>query len=485
MEQNKIREDFGYLGKDFQLKLINEIIKNNKLNEAPIGFGEDIIDHIHPKYFTDDTYKELIVFIKDYYNKYKLIPNLDNIYQIISSGNGNEIRKKVLTANLTKIKELRDKVYAGDLNNDSEHIQESTNDFIIQQQIEEVHNLTSQYLENGQIHSKLDEVIELYKKIGEIKDKSDYGTEMAEDDIDNLLDDDYRNPIPTGISKLDKALDGGIGKGEMAFFLAAQGVGKSTILTKIANNGAVKGKNVLHIIFEDNIKAIKRKHLSLFTDIPLKELNNRKEEAKKRWKNFKKDFPNFGNLVIKKFPQEETTIPKIKKFIQKKQKKAGFDFDLVVLDYIDCVESHKHYGNTWDNEMVVVKSFESMLAELNIAGASAVQGKKESNQKRILDMNDCGGSIAKLKKAHIIVSIGRDLPQKQAGRANLALLKSRIGEDGHVWEDSIFNNNTMKIELSDNEHELTSYTSQTDTQNSVTKEDAELIREALKSEHLI
>ena len=50
-----------------------------------------------------------------------------------------------------------------------------------------------------------------------------------------LLIDDFRDPIPLGINGIDNILDGGLAKGEIGVFLAPTGVGKTTVLTKVAN----------------------------------------------------------------------------------------------------------------------------------------------------------------------------------------------------------------------------------------------------------
>ena len=47
--------------------------------------------------------------------------------------------------------------------------------------------------------------------------------------LDQVLEDDYRHPIPMGIPGIDKLLKGGLAKGEIGVILAPTGVGKSTI----------------------------------------------------------------------------------------------------------------------------------------------------------------------------------------------------------------------------------------------------------------
>ena len=44
------------------------------------------------------------------------------------------------------------------------------------------------------------------------------------------------------------------------------------------------------------------------------------------------------------------------------------------------------------------------------------------------------------------MSVARTLPQKEAGRATIAVLKSRFGRDGVVFEDCTFDNGKVFID---------------------------------------
>jgi KaiC/GvpD/RAD55 family RecA-like ATPase len=69
-------------------------------------------------------------------------------------------------------------------------------------------------------------------------------------DIEHV-EDDFRKPIRTGIHGLDDdIMDGGLARGELAVVLAPFGVGKTTMLTKIANTAMTDGLKVF--FFEDN-----------------------------------------------------------------------------------------------------------------------------------------------------------------------------------------------------------------------------------------
>ena len=97
--------------------------------------------------------------------------------------------------------------------------------------------------------------------------------------MDDVLNDDYRHPIPMGIPGIDRLLKGGLAKGEIGVILAPTGVGKSTLLTKISNHAFNLGYNVLQIFFEDNPKVIQRKHFTLWTKIHPDDMSNKKEEV--------------------------------------------------------------------------------------------------------------------------------------------------------------------------------------------------------------
>jgi hypothetical protein len=57
-----------------------------------------------------------------------------------------------------------------------------------------------------------------------------------------------------------------------------------------------------------------------------------------------------------------------------------------------------------------------------------------------------GGSIKKAQIAHVILSIGKTLEQKEHKLATLTLIKSRIGQDGVIWQNCKFDNEYLVID---------------------------------------
>jgi hypothetical protein len=219
----------------------------------------------------------------------------------------------------------------------------------------------------------------------------------------------------------------------------------TTMITKIANTAKDLGYNVLQIFFEDTQKVIQRKHLACWSGYQLNDLSLHAEELlelSERKKNER------GILKLKKFPSDGTTIPKIRQYIRK-QMSQGFKPDLILIDYIDCVQPSKNFDDANVGEGNVMRQFETLLSEFDIAGWTAVQGNRSSIKSEVVEADQMGGSIKKGQIGHFVVSIAKTLDQKENGTATMAILKSRFGKDGIVIPNIIFNNSTVQINMTE------------------------------------
>lgn len=429
----------GYLGDEFQLKLLSRIIYNT-------SFSEDIIEDLEPRYFEDLNLKRIFIIIKDYYKKHQNIPNIDNIKQIIKVETSQEIEQEQLISTTKRISGYRIQVEAGKHNNDYEHIERTTDLFVKQQEYKKVMNLAVKKLTEGNLDN-IEEISDLFKKVSDYGDKKDYGTGVF-DDVNDVLDENVKKRVATGIDFIDRVAVG-LAPGEFGLILAGSGVGKTTVLCSMANHAYLTGHNVLQIIFDENSKEdIKKKHYTKWTGIPSKHFSLNKKDVIQKINNFKeKHKDSVGKLIIKKFVSEGMTVPKLKKWVLQYEKKHAMKFDIIFIDYMDELESHKErIYSQWDGELHVAKAIQSTTVEFNIPIWSAVQGTKGSNIKRVLDKNDVGGAIAKIKKAQIVISIGRDMAQEKDNKANFAIIKSNFCKAGNIWEDCTLNNEMMIID---------------------------------------
>jgi replicative DNA helicase len=261
--------------------------------------------------------------------------------------------------------------------------------------------------------------------------------------LDDVLNEDYRHPIPMGIPGIDRLLKGGLAKGEIGVILAPTGVGKSTILTKIANHAFNLGYNVLQIFFEDNPKVIQRKHFTLWTKIHPDDMSNKKDEVISKVREIENKMTN--QLDLEKLPSDTMTMTQIKNLIRKKIA-DGIKVDMVLLDYIDCVVPEKNLGDEWKSEGSVMRGFEAMCHELNLVGWTATQGNRSSISSEVVTTDQMGGSIKKAQVGHVIISIAKSLQQKEMKLATMAITKSRIGDDGIIFENCKFDNSMLEID---------------------------------------
>ena len=419
-------KNFEYLGNVFQLQLLNQIILDKE-------FSHSIIDVIENNYFENKYFKIIVQMIREYYVKYDHTPSFETLEQITKSELQQEIASKIV---LDTIKKIKDAPIDG-----VAFVQEKALKFCKQQELQKVMTKAQKIIDGGEFenYDALEEMVRGALQVG-AKDTSSMDVFS---NIDQVLDDDYRHPIPMGIPGIDRLLKGGLAKGEIGVILAPTGVGKSTVLTKIANHAFNLGNNVLQIFFEDNPKVIQRKHYTLWTKIHPDELSEKRDEVIKKVKDIEESMSN--KLIMTKLPSDTVTMSQIKNQIRK-MVADGNKIDMVLLDYIDCVVPDKNLGDEWKSEGSVMRAFEAMCHEMDLVGWTATQGNRSSISSEVVTTDQMGGSIKKAQVGHVIITVAKTLQQKEMKLATIAITKSRVGDDGVVFENCKFDNAMLDID---------------------------------------
>jgi len=418
--------NFGYLGFSFQQSLIKAIVEDKK-------YAESIIDVLETKFFENASFKFIIENIKELYKTYNRIPDYNTLAQKIMVEGGNKETSKVHLDTLESIKDNEDQIA---------YVKDTALNFCKQQNLKRELKSVQNIIESGEFeaYNKIEQIIQKALQIGITNDE-------AHDvffDIDGALEKDFRHPLPTGIVGVDNLLKGGLGIGELGIVLAPTGTGKTTLLTKFANTAYNLGYNVVQIFFEDNPGNIKRKHYTIWSDIAPDEQPEFKDLVKEKVEDAQSR--STGTLKLLKLASDNVTVSEIKNKIRK-MNSDGIKVDLLVLDYVDCISSDKSTnGEEWKGEGSVMRSLESMTGEFGMAIWTATQGNRESISSEVVTGDQMGGSIKKAQIAHVILSIGKTLEQKEHNLATLTLLKSRIGKDGVVFQNCKFNNEYLVID---------------------------------------
>jgi replicative DNA helicase len=320
-------------------------------------------------------------------------------------------------------------------------VQEKALKFCKQQELQKAMNKAQKIIDQGDFES-YDAVEGMVREALQVGER-DTGTTDIFSGLDDVLNDDFRHPIPIGIDGIDRLLKGGLAKGEIGVILAPTGVGKTTLMTKIANTAFNMGYNVLQIFFEDNPKIIQRKHFTIWTGIEPDNLATRKEEVIDKVEEIKNTMPN--KLILKKLPSDTMTMNQIKNQVRK-MIADGTKVDLITLDYIDCVLPDNLKTDEWKAEGSVMRHFEAMCHELGLAGWTATQGNRSSISSEVVTTDQMGGSIKKAQVGHVVISVAKTLQQKEMKLATIAITKSRLGQDGVVFENCKFDNELLVID---------------------------------------
>jgi len=426
------KNSLAYLGYEYQIRLIAQILTDKT-------FANSIIDIVNPNYFEDQYLRVIVATIKDAKRTDDIIPDVGSLEFRLLEDIRDDIQRKFVISQLRKIQDAN--------LNDTLKVQDIAMKFCKYQEMKKAVLELTKVINMGNFED-VDLIENIIRKALEHGDGKDDGMNVF-DNIASVLVDDFRKPIRTGIDGLDVVMDGGLSKGELAVILAPFGVGKTTMVTKFANTAMLDGHNVLQIFFEDNPKVIQRKHLACWSGYDLNSLSLHTDEIMEMATAMSKDSKN-GTLRLKKFSSDGTTIPVIRQYIRKLIA-GGFKPDLVLLDYIDCVEPSKKFDDVNAGEGSVMRQFEAMLAEMDMAGWTAIQGNRSSIKAEIVEADQMGGSIKKAQIAHFVLSVAKTLDQKENNTATMAILKSRFGKSGEVFENIRFDNASIQIDMGTNQ----------------------------------
>lgn len=444
------KKDLGYLGVDFQFKLVKCFIEDPK-------FFISLSAVIDQNMFTDSILRKIVKFIKDRYNFNEVVPNYFELDVIIRSKISDAVTLDMALATLDKIKKF-------DLSG-MDLVENESDRFFKQQNLMEAMYKSIEIIKQSNSTEEYYRIEDIIKDAVNTNTKLDFGYNPM-DGVEDALRDDYRSAIPTGFKRLDDALYGGLAKGELGIIIAPSGTGKTSATTGFAANAATykceqnnnKGFKVLHVHFEDEDKNIKRKYYGFITgfdacDLSLPSIrpvvinmlnNDKKDEAKMIKENIVCIHPQSGELSASELKH------KIKQFIAR-----GFKPDLIIVDYFESLKLEKAETSAdkeWTREGITMRKLESIAHEFDVALWVPVQGTKDSLGAEYVGLQQAGGSVKKVQIGHTIISFARTEEMKVNGLMNVFIQKFRAGKLNDAKMLNVhFNNGTGKFSDSDNE----------------------------------
>ena len=445
MSRNVDRSTLGYLGPDFQLKLVKCFFEDQK-------YFTSIQEIVDQNMFSNEHLRRIVGFMKDRYNFNETVTTYFEMETIVRSKVSDAIALEQLLAHIEKIKEMD---LAG-----MDIVEEESEKFFKQQNLTKAINKAQDIIKNGDF-SNYYTIEDIVKKALETNSKQDFGFRLF-DNIESDLKEDYRTAIPTGADKLDKALYGGLAKGELGVIVAPPGIGKSSATTGFAANAAItkteannfNGYKVLHFFFEDEEVNIRRKYYGFVTDIDactlslpdIRPIAIERLNADTDVRRMLRD-----NIIGERLSTGEIRASEIKNKIRQYIAR-GFKPDLIIIDYFECIKFEKSdIGDSeWSKEGITMRKLESMAKEFNVAMWVPVQGTRDSIGAEIVGLMQAGGSVKKTQIAHVVITFGQTDEMKTQGKINIFLGKFRAGRiDKNKFLNVYLNNGTCKFDMSE------------------------------------
>lgn len=213
--ENK-RNDLGFLGLDFQYRLVHNFMDDKK-------FFRDMDDIVDNNMFTEVNLKRFVGGLKEYYSKYECVPSYEALSVYLKSNTKTTQEIEFVEATIEKVKNTSSE--------GSSLIKETACNFFKQQNMIKVHNRMGELIKTGDI-DKYHELEELIRNALATGTKDEIGIKLR-DNLGEVLSEDYRSVIPTGIDELDKYLEGGIGREELGMVIGGSGFGKALSVNEL------------------------------------------------------------------------------------------------------------------------------------------------------------------------------------------------------------------------------------------------------------
>lgn len=449
--------DLGYLGIDFQHKLVKLFFEDST-------FFTMINPIVDQNMFTEDVLRRIVGFMKDRYNESGVAPTYVDMDLYIRVHVHDAITLDTILSTLQVLREID--LVGQDI------VKSEADKFFKQQNLTKAINKSIEIVKEGNV-SKYYDIEDLIRSALDTNVSLDMGYNPM-DGIDEALEENYRKVIPTGFSRLDKALYGGLGMGELGVIIAPSGVGKSSATTGFAASAATykckdndyRGFKVLHIHFEDEDVNIKRKYYGWLTGVDAIDLSKPefKENVKSRLKNelFEEAQMIKENLWCFHLPSGEVTVGRIEQIV-KQGIARGFKPDLIIIDYFECLEydSADKTDSEWSKEGRTMRKLEALAHKYEVGLWVPIQGTKDSFDKEILGLSSGGGSVKKIQIGHVIITLARTQEQKKNHRVTISLEKFRAGRmDDSVMPNVKFNNGTCRFEIDEEEDQALDFIAQ-------------------------
>jgi KaiC/GvpD/RAD55 family RecA-like ATPase len=354
---------------------------------------------VKPSYF-DPSLKKTVRFMQEYFEKYKDVPKL----QTIRAESG------MLLEDVGKIERA-----------DQAYIASEVEEFCRNRAVTEAIIAAPELLQKEDFGS----IIESMKQAISVGLLKDMGIDYFKDPEERLKKTlDPGNKYSTGWPELDEKLGGGVARQELIMFAANSGGGKSMTMLNLAKNFLAQGLNGVYISLEMGEGTVSKRLDSMITKIGQ---DNLLKELAKVAGLIEKAGGKMGQFIIKRMPENRTTINTIRSYLQQLEQSLGFRPDFIVVDYLDIMGTTHSISldNLFVKDKYVTEEVRSLGFDFDAIMISASQLNRSAIEAEKLNQSHVGGGISKIQTSDYTVAVKQDDLMRAAGEIYFEILKSR------------------------------------------------------------
>lgn len=364
--------------------------------------------------------KDAAEFIKQHANKYKAMPTVEQI----NASLGTTLKP---TVGLTE-----------------EHYEWFLTEFegfSKRKELERAVLKAADLIEKGD-YAPVEKIVTDAVRIGLVKD---IGTDYFKDPRARLLAIKAGNgQVSTGWPALDKALFGGMNRGELNIFAGGSGSGKSLFMQNISVNWFTAGLNGIYLTLELSEGLCSMRIDSMVANCSTKEIFKNLDDVELKVRMTSK---KSGNFQIKYMPAQ-SNVNDIRAYIREFQIQTGTKVDFLMVDYLDLlmpVSAKVSPNDLFVKDKYVSEELRNLAKELNVLFVTASQLNRSAVDEVEFDHSHISGGISKINTADNVFGIFTSRAMRERGKYQLQLLKTRSSSGIGTKVDLDFNVDSLRI----------------------------------------
>ena len=356
---------------------------------------------VKSEYF-EPTLRKAVVFIKNFYDKYKDVPSCE----LIKAETSVEIEKRQLSK--------------AEINYTEAEIEGFCRFKALEKAI-----LASPELIESENYAELESSIKSAISVGIHRD---LGLDFF-GDASEWIKKIHSNEIllSTGWPDVDDLLGGGVNRQELLLIIAPSGGGKSMQMANFAMNQLQKNLNVLYISFELAEAVVAKRFASMMTGLSQSDIMATDTDTLVQVINATNE--NIGKLSIKRFPEAVTSVAHIKAYLKQFELINGYIPDVIVFDYLDimCPSNNTFSAdNVSQKEKAIAEEIRALGHQFDCLCVSASQANRGGVEDfSSIGMASIAGSMGKIFTADNVIAVFQDAKMKAEGEIMFKFIKTR------------------------------------------------------------